>query len=476
MVQEELRKEIIRSFFDSKAKEREKWIKKNSFYNQKILEIFKFHIPERKSVLEIGCGTGTLLNSVKPLKGVGIDFSKEMINQAKKKYPNLRFICADASDYTLKETFDYIIISDTVGYFDDIQKVFANVRQNCTEDTRIIINSYNALWEPILHLSSNLGLKMKQPFSNWLSPEDIANLLHLEEYEVIKINNKILIPKNIPLLSSLFNKILVNLPFFRSLCLVNVIIARPLFLESTKKTDKKVSLIIAARNEEGNVEKLVKRIPKLGKETELVFVEGGSKDKTYSEIERIAKKYSDRFRIQLHKQNGQGKGDAVRKGFDKATGDILIILDADISVPPEDLTKFYDALIENKGEFINGSRLVYPMEKDAMKAINLLGNKIFSVLFTWLLDQRFKDTLCGTKAISKKNYEHLKNNRAYFGDFDPFGDFDLIFGASKMNLKIVEVPIRYKSRTYGDTNIRRFYHGWFLLKMCFFAVRKIKFV
>jgi glycosyltransferase involved in cell wall biosynthesis len=175
-------------------------------------------------------------------------------------------------------------------------------------------------------------------------------------------------------------------------------------------------------------------------------------------------------------QSGRGKGDAVRKGFAIAQGDILMILDADLTVPPEDLPKFFNAITSNKGEFINGSRLVYPMEDEAMMTLNIIGNTFFSWMFTWLLGQRFKDTLCGTKAISNKNYQKLIANRKYFGDFDPFGDFDLIFGAAKLNLKIIEIPIRYQARQYGQTNISRFRHGWLLIKMVLFAMRKIKFI
>jgi glycosyltransferase involved in cell wall biosynthesis len=271
------------------------------------------------------------------------------------------------------------------------------------------------------------------------------------------------------------------MPFIRRLCLYTYVIARPIDIDPRK--EKSVSVIIAAMNEKGNIESAVLRTPKMGESTEIIFVEGGSKDGTYEEIIRVSKKYSNNkgnkkgkiSKILYAKQDGKGKGDAVRKGFDMATGDILMILDADLTVPPEDLPKFYEAIASNKGEFINGTRLVYPMEDQAMRTLNIIVNRAFSIIFTWILDQRFKDTLCGTKVISKKNYEKLKAGRLYFGNFDPFGDFDLIFGASKLNLKVIEVPIRYGARTYGSSNIQRFKHGWLLLKMCIFAMKKIKF-
>ncbi|HVO67736.1 MAG TPA: glycosyltransferase family 2 protein, partial [Syntrophales bacterium] len=265
---------------------------------------------------------------------------------------------------------------------------------------------------------------------------------------------------------------------FRKLCITNYTIAKPSPLQAEEQYKNKysVSVIIPARNESGNIENAVQRMPLMGTHTEIIFIEGNSSDDTWRRIKEVYEKYKDTYDIKIAQQDGKGKGDAVRKGFDMASGDILMILDADLTVPPEDLPKFHYAIASGKGEFINGSRLVYNMDKKAMRFLNLLGNKFFSLMFTWLLDQRFKDTLCGTKVMFKRDYEQLKVGRKFFGEFDPFGDFDLIFGASKLNLKIVEIPIRYKERTYGSTNISRFKHGLILLRMCLFAAKKIKFI
>ena len=468
-----MKQDRLIGYFDKSASDRDRWIKKNKYYNKLLIKFLKFHIPEEKNVLEIGCGIGFILNSLKPKKGFGIDFSKEIISLGSKKYKTINFIVGNASNYRLNEMFDYIIISDSIGYFEDVQAVLKNIRQNCTNKTRIIINYYNKLWEPILKLAEFLGFKAKEPFTNWLSKKDIEGLLNLEQFEVIKTGEIILIPKSLPLISNFCNRYLAPLPLIRKLCLSQYIVARPINIESRK--EKTVSIIVPARNEKGNIEKIVQHLPSFGKKTEIIFVEGNSSDGTWDEIKKIVEKYKTK-QILYAQQDGIGKGDAVRKGFELASGELLMIYDADMTVPAKDLEKFYEAMVSNKGEFINGSRLVYPMEGEAMRTLNLFGNKMFSLMFSWLLDQRLKDTLCGTKAISKENYMRLKKNRSYFGDFDPFGDFDLIFGASKMDLKIVEIPIRYQERKYGETNIRRFAHGWLLIKMCLFAMRKIKFI
>lgn len=464
------------SALDRIAHKRESYIRRSSHYYKNLIRFFRFNIPENSRVLEIGCGTGFLLNAVKPSYGVGIDISSGMISIARQKYPHLIFHEQDAEFMELGDKFDYIIISDTLGYLEDIQKVFNRLKEVCNPDTRIIINYHNFFWEPFLSLAQKLNLKMPHKRLNWLNRSDVVNLLILEGYDVIKTGKRYLMPLYIPLISWFFNKYVAYLPLLNSLCLTGYIIARLPQSLTVDNPEFTVSVIIPARNEEGNIEEAVKRVPEMGSHTEIIFVEGGSSDGTSNEIKRVCEKWAHERDIKFYVQTGKGKGDAVRLGFEHATGDILMILDADLTVPPEDLPKFYNAIATGKGEYINGTRLVYPMEDEAMRTLNILGNKFFSVMFSWLLSQRIKDTLCGTKVLTASNYKKLKANRSYFGNFDPFGDFDLIFGSAKLNLKFIEVPIRYHSRKYGETNISRFSHGWLLLKMAFYAMNKIKFI
>jgi SAM-dependent methyltransferase len=463
---------------DEIAKDRDKWIRKNKYYYKNLIEFLKFNIPDGKKVLEIGCGTGYVLNRLNSSRGVGIDIAPEMVKIAKQNYPDLDFYVMNSENITLDENekFDFIIISDTIGYFEDIQRSFDQIKKLCDDNTRIIITYFNFFWLPALNLAETLRLKMPQIRNNWLGITDISNLLDLTGYEMISSGRKFLMPFYIPLFSRFINKFIANLPLINKLCLTKFIIAKS---EGLKESLDTVSVIVPARNEKGNIEQIVKRIPKMGKHTEIIFVEGNSTDNTFDEIKLICDKYSNEhgqeYDLKYAQQDGKGKADAVRKGFEMAQCKILMILDADMTVPPEDLSKFYEAIHTGKGEFINGSRLVYPMEKDAMRTLNIMGNKFFSMMFTWILSQRIKDTLCGTKVLTKENYEQLKEAKKFLGDFDPFGDFDLIFGASKMNLKFAEIPIRYKARVYGSTNISRFKHGWMLLKITFFAMRKFKF-
>jgi ubiquinone/menaquinone biosynthesis C-methylase UbiE len=455
------------------ARKLENWTGWGGYYHRRLTEVYQHLIPRGQSVLELGCARGDLLAALNPTVGVGVDFSEEMIRAARKRHPQLRFVHADAHALNLSEKFDVIILSDLVNDLWDVQTVLQQVGQVTTPRSRIIINSYSRLWEPILGLAQWLGLATPTLYQNWLTVEDIDSLLDLTNYEVIKHWQEILLPLPSWFLADFFNRFLVKLWPLKYLALTNFIVARPQPDARAKRSS--VSVIIPARNEAGNIPDVFARMPHMGAWTELVFVEGHSHDNTYRAIETAIAAHPEQ-RCQLLQQAGMGKGDAVCLGFARARGEVLMILDSDLTVPPEDLPRFYEALRSGKGEFINGVRLVYPMEKQAMRFLNLLGNKFFSLAFSWLLGQPIKDTLCGTKVLWKQDYEAIAANRAYFGDFDPFGDFDLIFGAVKLNLKIIDLPIRYRERTYGNTNIQRWKHGWLLLKMVIFAAKRLKFV
>ncbi|MDP3914934.1 MAG: glycosyltransferase [Bacteroidota bacterium] len=463
--------QILLDYFESIAPKRDKWKRRNRFYQKTIEKQFSFIIPEGSTVLELGCSTGDLLNSVIPGKGIGVDFSPTAINIAKQKYPHLEFYLADAHDFTPNVAIDYIIVSDLITSLWDVQAFFRRLRTYVTPRTKIIISSYNHLWEPFLKLGEAIGLKAKQPLQNWLSTKDIENVLHLENFEIIKVERKLLFPKYIPVFNLIVNTFLANLPLINGLDLIKFISVRPVYSEPKEFS---VTIVVPARNEMGNMENAIKRTPKFGSHQEFIFIEGHSSDGTYEEMLRVQKVYPE-VDMKVMRQTGKGKGNAVREAFDAATCDILMILDADLTTPPEDMPKFYDALRDNKGEFINGCRLVYPMDKEAMRFLNFLANKFFGWFFSYVLGQQLKDTLCGTKVLFRNDYEKIIANRKYFGDFDPFGDFDLLFGAAKLNLKITEVIVRYRDREYGSTQISRFSHGWLLIKMSIFAARKIKF-
>lgn len=471
------KKALFLEYFNQVAADRIRYRKKRAYYWNSITEYCNYYLRDDDRVLELGCGTGELLAAVKGAHKVGIDFSPAMVAQAKQQFPQLDVRVMDAENLELNEQFDTIIISNLVGVLTDIETCFEQLHKVCHENTRIIVTYYNYLWTGPIRFAEFIGLKKRMPEQSWLSRTDIENLLYLADFDVYRRNTGLLIPFNIPLVSWLFNKYLVRLPLLQYLAINQYFFARPKRKpeRTTWEETYSTTVVIPARNESGNIENAILRLPKFGKHVEIIFMEGNSTDDTWETIQRIQEKYKDTHDIKIAQQDGKGKGDAVRKAYDMATGDILMILDADLTVPPEELPKFYKALASGKGEFINGCRLIYPLEKRSMRPLNILGNKFFSIAFSWLMEQPVKDTLCGTKVMFREDYIRLKANRKYFGEFDPFGDFDLLFGAYKLNLKIIDLPIRYQERVYGSTNISRFKHGFILLQMVLFALNKIKF-
>src|SRR5262245_53036804 len=459
-----------RVFYDGRAAFRLR--ESERYYHWLLKRYCAFLVPPGQRVLEVGCGLGDLLSAVQPSHGAGVDFSPAVIELARQRYPQFEFAVADALDFATPEKFDYLLLSDLVNDLPDVQALLTRLHEVSHSGTRLVVNFFNNLWRPVLAVAERIGAKAPTLPQNWLSSSDMKNLLHLAGWEVIKEDTRILWPLRTPLLALVANRWMA--PLLRPLCLTVFLVARPR-PRSAPDRQYRCTVVVPARNEAGNIESAVQRTPEMGLGTELIFIEGGSTDNTWAEIQRVKEKYPHRD-IKILKQQSKGKGGAVREAFAMATGDLLFILDADLTMPPEQLPKFYEVARSGTADFVNGVRLVYPMEQEAMRFFNMVANRFFGSAFTWLLGQPIKDTLCGTKVLFRKDYEAIARHRSYFGDFDPFGDFDLLFGAAKLNLRILDLPIRYQARTYGETNIQRWRHGWLLLRMTAFAATRLKFI
>ncbi len=491
-------RQSLRTFGQSRYAALKASRRRHGYFHRYLARLVAHHVVPGSRVLDIGCAGGDMLAALKPSHGVGIDLNPAAIADARAKYPELTFHDMAAEDVArLAATpdagpgFDYIILSGVLPQLYDLHTTLEALRTVCHERTRIIVCTFSRLWQPVIGLSEMTRLKARVPDESWIPPYEVRSLLAQCDFSIITQKHNILWPLGIPLLSNLVNRWIAPLPLINHLNLCTLTVARLLPRSNRLDTPKCVSIIVPARNESGNIKPLLDRIPLMGEKTEVIFIEGHSTDDTWATIQKAVAEYNTapvagpgdpltpRLALSCYQQTGRGKGDAVRLGFSKATGgggDILMILDSDLSVPPEELPRFVDLLARHQCEFANGSRLVYPMDKHAMQTLNMIANKMFGWMFTYLLGQRIRDTLCGTKVLRREDYEKIAANRAYFGDFDPFGDFDLLFGAARLNLKITDVPVHYKQRTYGSTNISRFRHGFMLLGMCAFAARKIKFI
>jgi SAM-dependent methyltransferase len=457
--------------FDELAAKRPEPAGSTRGYHRLIEAVHRSIVRPGASVLDVGSGNGDLLAAVEPGRGVGIDISEGMVDLARSRHAGVRFELAAGEEFALDETFDYVLLSDLVPYVDDLLALFQNVVEHSTPDTRIVVHSYSQLWRPVLAVLELLRLKPRTPIRNWMTIGDVKNLMQLTGLEPITTTRRILFPLKIPVLSAFLNGIVGPLPIIRHLTLTWWIVARKRPPEEPEELS--VSIVVPARDEAGMIDRIVSETPEIGSQCELIFVEGHSTDGTREEIERQIAAHPER-EIVYYRQTGKGKGDAVRLAFERAKYDVLMILDADLTVRPQELPRFLEAVATGRAEFANGSRLVYGLEPGAMRFLNMLGNKAFSLVFSALLGQPVKDTLCGTKVLKRTRYEEIAAGRAYFGDFDPFGDFDLLLGAARLQMKIVDLPVRYQPRTYGDTKISRFRHGWLLVQMSVFAYRKLK--
>ena len=471
--------ETIRTHYDTTASGCVDWLKKRSYYYHCKSRLLKRIMPFPGRVLEIGCGLGQNLAALEPEYGLGIDISQAMIGEAKARfpsneYPNLEFEQMSALDCNrIDGKFDHIILVNSMGEIPDIGHLFRQLRGLCTRSTRIILLNFNYLLSPIIRLAEHLRVAPSHPPQNWITRVDLDNIALLAGYENVRNGYNVVVPFRIPLLSNLINRLVPTIPLLQQISLLYYSVYR-VRLDLGSIEDFSVSVCVPCKNEEGNIDDVVKRIPDMGKSTEIIFVDDKSTDKTAEKVREHIEANPNRT-IKLVEGPGEGKGGACRSGFAVAENDILMILDADMTTMPEELPDFFEAIASGKGEFINGSRLVYPMEKAAMRYLNIIGNRAFALLFSYLLSQRIKDTLCGTKVIWRSDYPKILESREHFGCSDRWGDYDWIFGAARYNLKIVELAVHYRERVAGETKMtKRFSNGWTMLRMCRIAYWRMK--
>ncbi|MBR9860478.1 glycosyltransferase [bacterium] len=455
---------------DDITERRIKWIKRNPYFYKQLIKTLNFAIPEQSSVLHIRSSIGYILNRLNPSRGVGIDSSEKQIEQARKSHRHLEFKAQNVENIDVEGYFDSILISSTEDIV-DIKAVLESIKQNCHDRTRVVFTFYNYGWHWLVKMAEKLRLKIPQKMHNWVAPADLHNILELSGYEQIYNKKFVLIPFNIPIISYLLNRFVARLPIFRHLCMMNITVARLV----PKPKQPSVSIIIPCRNEAGNIEPAVERIPQLAPDQEIIFGDDKSTDGTPDIVRKMAEKYPEK-NIRLVDSPGINKASNVWTCFDAAEKDVLMILDADLTVIPEELPYFYEAISKGYGEFINGSRLLYPMHDEAMRFFNVLGNKFFSLFFSYILDTKIKDTLCGTKVLYREDFKKIKELRGTWGVNDRWGDYELIFGAAKTQLKLIDLPVHYMERTYGETKMTgRIKNGLVMLRMSFAALMKIKF-
>jgi ubiquinone/menaquinone biosynthesis C-methylase UbiE len=459
-----LGKDAVQEHFDEIAKNYDYWKKKNWYYYSTIKSFIRRVVPERSRVLEIGCGTGEILASLNPSYGVGIDISAQMVKLATQKFPQHSFIHSPIEDLKLEEKFDYIVMVDVVDHVYDVMDVFKSVYRFCKPTTRVILTTINPWWDPILMLMEKIGAKMPEGPHNFIEKGNLTKILDLMDFSLSYSGYLLLFPKHIPVLSFLANAIGTRLWGLNKMSSVQYMIIEPR-PQNTTDLHLGCSVIIPCYNEGGNIQEAIKRVPKMGRETEIVVVNDGSKDDTAQQVRALQNMYPNLKLVDYSPNRGKGK--AVQAGFEASTQEIVMILDADMTVPPEELPRFFSPLNKGLCQFVNGTRMVYPMQSESMRTANLFGNKIFGLIMSFLTQQSLTDTLCGTKALYRKDLKRIK------WGLDRWGDFDLLFGAAKMGSKIMEVPVHYMSRKAGQSKMKSFRHCLHLLRACLLGFREL---
>lgn len=460
-------KQVVAEHFNEIAQNYDYWKNKNVYYYKSIKAFVNNIVPDGATVLEVGCGTGEVLASTYPKHGVGIDISSEMTKLATDKFSNLTFINSPIEDLELDQKFDYIIMVDVIDHVYDVMDVFKSLYKFCKPTTQIILTTINPWWDPIFMMAEKIGAKMPEGPHNFIEKRNLTKMVELVDFSVSYSGYMLLFPKYIPILSYFANSIGVRTWGLKNFSAVQYMIIQPTV---KNENDLKLgcSVIIPCYNEEGNIEDGVRRVPEMGAGTEIIVVNDGSSDGTANKVRELQKDIPN-LKLVDYSPN-RGKGEAVKAGFDAATNEVIMILDADLTVPPEELPRFFDPLNKGICRFVNGTRLVYPMEQQSMRMLNHLGNKFFGLLMTFLAQQNLTDTLCGTKALFKSDYQRMK------WGLDKWGDFDLLFGAAKLGLKIMEVPVHYKMRISGESKMKTFRHGCQLLKACFLGFKELIFL
>jgi len=460
-----LNREDIQAYFERISPVWAYWQDKNKFYHQELRQLIQGMIPPGSAVLELGSGTGDLLAMLRPRHGVGLNIAQGLTDLARRKFPDLEFCTVRVDDITVPDNFapEYIVLTNMLDYVYDICEVLEKLFPLMQDGTLLIMTTTNPLWAPILRLASRLGQRLPDSTQNFITNKDIRSVLKLQGFDVVEEGMALPIPRRVPCLGDVVNAVLPEMPVLRYVSSMQYIVAR----RRGRRQPLSCSVIIPCHNEEDNIIECVKRVPDLGSGTEIVVVDDGSTDATRQRVQELMR--SDRRVRLMATDRNQGKAHAVRAGFAAARGDVLMILDADMAVMPEELPKFLKPLQQGTADFVNGTRLIYPMPGQAMRMANYLGNKAFCFLASWILRQRVSDTLCGTKAFLKRDYERMTH-----GGKERWGDFDLLFGAARLKLRILEIPIHYQERRAGTSKMRVLRDGWLFLRACWHGWRMLR--
>ncbi len=432
------------NFFKSNFIKRLNFIQKKFFLFKEISTFLNNCLDHTKNIF-IFCAGNSIL-------GQNIDSNKIFIKEIDEQYQikhkdNIHYVNENIEN--ILSDCDTVVISDIEHQLNPAKNLL-NLSRIVGDNTKIILLSKNMVWMILIKILK-LFFSFSPKKNNFLPSSYLDNLYSSCNLELIRQEKIIALPINIPFLTKIINRIF-RLPLLNFFCMSNIAILKKKIKNSSNHKDLKISFIIPCKNEQDNIKVFEQKINENTEPDEYLFGDDNSSDKTSDEIDKLIEKLSDK---KIIKYNGPGicKSENVYKGIDLSSGDIIVIYDADHTVSFEDIKFSVSIMKKTNVDFINCTRMIYPQKDGAMKFANFIGNTIFASLFSLLFKKKITDTLCGTKIFYKKDWEKIKENTSQWGMKDLWGDFDLLIGAYKNNLKITEVPVTYYERRENETKM-----------------------
>lgn len=418
-------------------------ISSKEFYRRHKIEIFKNLFSENKNLIISDKNSNFFIEKSHNLDFLNVDtnedLNKILINNTK---------------------YDCIVLSDMFEVNDDILGLLKLLKKNLNNDGTILLTSITPIWDGVLSILEMLNLKNKSKKRSYIHLNKLSAVLDTINFQITGKRTRQYFPFKLFYFGNIINNFLEIILYFFNFGIRSYFTIKE--IEDTAEKDVlSKTIIVPAKNEEGNLNELINRIPYLGNNVEVIISCGISNDNTLGMAKSLK---SDNFIIKVIEQTSKGKANAVWEACEQSSNDLIAILDADLSVDPEELSSFFELIETKKCDFVNGTRLIYSMEKGSMRFINNFGNRLFQYVVSKIIRLPLTDSLCGTKVFKKNLYEKIKKWQSVVKIKDPFGDFDLLFAAAYSSQKIVEYPIHYRARKYGTTQIRRFKDGFKLIK------------
>tara|TARA_B110000977_G_scaffold125183_1_gene160299 strand:+ start:1495 stop:2904 length:1410 start_codon:yes stop_codon:yes gene_type:complete len=431
------------NYYLKNKESRENFLKKKNFLFDEISKALNYLINDSNYVKFFCCGNSSIVNKVNSKNIYINEINNTFINSLTKSE------IKKEDEINKNLNFDHIVIAD-IEHQKFITKNLIDLNEKIDNECRVIVLSKSIFWSTLINFYKKIK-NIGPDKNNFLPYSNLRKIFLNTNFEIVKNEKIIFFPFQFSLLTKFINQIF-RFPVLNFFCMINLTVLKKVQKKNYQAEGKKISFIIPCKNEGGNIKFFYEKIINSTINAEFLFGNDNSSDNTLDEIKKLQQAIPNK-EIKIYDGPGVCKSENVYKGINLASGEIILIYDADLTVSFDDLVNSINLLLKTDADFINCTRMIMPQQKNAMKFLNFYGNLFFAFLFSILFKQKITDTLCGTKIFFKKDWEQIKKYNNTWGAKDLWGDFDLLLGAYKNNLKIVENPISYTDRKEDETKM-----------------------